>query len=53
MLQQKQSDTLKSNIITTLTNFNTNNLQKFDSVFRYSKTNKKQLMILIHQYYQT
>ena len=36
----KTSDTLKSNIITTLTNFNTNNLQKFDSVFRYSKVSK-------------
>jgi len=36
----KTSDTVKSNIITTLTNFNTNNLQKFDSVFRYSKVSK-------------
>ena len=36
----KTSDTIKSNIITTLTNFNTNNLQKFDSVFRYSKVSK-------------
>ena len=36
----KTSDTLKSNVITTLTNFNTNNLQKFDSVFRYSKVTK-------------
>ena len=36
----KTSDTLKSNIITTLTNFNSNNLQKFDSVFRYSKVSK-------------
>ena len=36
----KTSDTLKSDITTTLTNFNTNNLQKFDSVFRYSKVSK-------------
>ena len=36
----KTSDTIKSNIVTTLTNFNTNNLQKFDSVFRYSKVTK-------------
>ena len=36
----KTADTLKSNIITTLTNFNTSNLQKFDSVFRYSKVSK-------------
>ena len=36
----KTSDTLKSDITTTLTNFNTNNLQKFDSVFRYSKVTK-------------
>ena len=36
----KTSDTLKSDITTTLTNFNTSNLQKFDSVFRYSKVTK-------------
>ena len=36
----KTSDTLKSNVITTLTNFNSNNLQKFDSIFRYSKVSK-------------
>jgi len=36
----KTSDTIKSNIITTLINFNTNNLQKFDEVFRYSKVSK-------------
>ena len=36
----KTSDTIKSNIVTTLTNFNTNNLQKFDEVFRYSKVSK-------------
>ena len=36
----KTSDTLKSNIITTLTNFNSSNLQKFDSIFRYSKVTK-------------
>ena len=36
----KTSDTLKSNITTTLTNFNSTNLQKFDSVFRYSKVTK-------------
>ena len=36
----KTADTLKSNILTTLTDFNTNNLQKFDSVFRYSKVTK-------------
>ena len=33
----KSADTLKSNVITTLTNYNTNTLQKFDGVFRYSK----------------
>ena len=36
----KTSDTLKSEILTALTNFNTNNLQKFDNVFRYSKVSK-------------
>jgi len=33
----KTADTLKSNVITTLTNYNTNTLSKFDGVFRYSK----------------
>ena len=33
----KTADTLKSNIITTLTNYNTNTLNQFDGVFRYSK----------------
>lgn len=33
----KSADTLKSNVITTLTNYNTDTLQKFDGVFRYSK----------------
>ena len=33
----KTSDTIKSNVLTTLTNFNSSNLQKFDSIFRYSK----------------
>ena len=33
----KTADTLKSNVITTLTNYNTDTLQKFDGVFRYSK----------------
>ena len=36
----KTSDTIKSEILTALTNFNTNNLQKFDNVFRYSKVSK-------------
>jgi hypothetical protein len=36
-LTTKSADTLKSNVLTTLTNFNTNTLQKFDSIFRYSK----------------
>jgi len=36
-LTTKTSDTLKSNVITTLTNYNTSTLQKFDGVFRYSK----------------
>ena len=31
------ADTLKSNVITTLTNYNTNTLQKFDSIYRHSK----------------
>ena len=36
-LTTKTADTLKSNILTTLTNYNTNTLQRFDGVFRYSK----------------
>ena len=36
----KTADTLKSNILTTLTNYNSTTLQKFDSVFRYSKVSK-------------
>jgi len=36
-LTTKSADTLKSNILTTLTDYNTNTLQKFDSIFRYSK----------------
>ena len=37
----KTTDTLKSNILTTLTNFNSTNLQKFDSIFRFSKVSKE------------
>ena len=33
----KTSDTIKSNVITTLTDYNTNTLNQFDGVFRYSK----------------
>src|SRR6056300_41346 len=33
----KSSDTLRSEIITAITNYNTTTLQKFDAVFRYSK----------------
>ena len=33
----KSADTLKSNVITTLTNYNTNTLQKFDAIYRHSK----------------
>tara|TARA_Y100001934_G_scaffold235231_1_gene285854 strand:- start:201 stop:2051 length:1851 start_codon:yes stop_codon:yes gene_type:complete len=33
----KSSDTLKSEIITAITNYNTNTLQKFDAVYRHSK----------------
>jgi hypothetical protein len=33
----KTAETLKSNIITAVTNYNTNTLQRFDGVFRYSK----------------
>ena len=33
----KSADTLKADVIETLTNFNTDTLQKFDSIFRHSK----------------
>jgi len=33
----KSSDTLKSDVTTTITNYNLNTLQKFDSMFRHSK----------------
>ena len=33
----KTADTIKSNVITSLTNYNTNTLNQFDGVFRYSK----------------
>jgi hypothetical protein len=33
----KTSDTLKANVLTTLTDYNTNTLNQFDGVFRYSK----------------
>ena len=33
----KTSDTIKSNVITTLSGYNTNTLNQFDGVFRYSK----------------
>ena len=33
----KTSDTLKSEILTSLTNYNTNTLTQFDGIFRYSK----------------
>jgi len=33
----KTSDTIKSNVITTLTNYNTDTLTQFDGVFRHSK----------------
>ena len=33
----KSGDTLKSDVITTLTNYNTNTLQKFDAIYRHSK----------------
>ena len=36
-LTTKSADTLKSNVLTTLTNYNTDTLQQFDSIFRYSK----------------
>ena len=31
------ADTIKTNVITTLTNYDTENLSKFDGVFRFSK----------------
>jgi|TARA_B100001939_G_scaffold16135_2_gene13545 hypothetical protein len=37
----KDAETLKSDIITKLTDYNTSTLQKFDSVFRYSKVVKE------------
>ena len=33
----KVSDTIKSNVITSITNYNSNTLQKFDTMFRHSK----------------
>jgi len=33
----KVADTIKSDIITTITNYNSNTLQKFDTMFRHSK----------------
>jgi hypothetical protein len=33
----KTSTTIRSNVLTTLTNYNTNTLSQFDGVFRYSK----------------
>ena len=33
----KSKDTLKSDIVSTITNYNTGTLQKFDSVYRHSK----------------
>ena len=36
-LTTKTATTLKSDVVSTLTNYNTNTLQKFDGVFRYSK----------------
>ena len=36
-LTTKTADTLKSNVLTTLTNYNSDTLQQFDGVFRYSK----------------
>jgi len=33
----KSSDTLKSEIINSITNYNTNTLQKFDAIYRHSK----------------
>jgi hypothetical protein len=36
-LTTKTATTLKSDVVSTLTNYSTNTLQKFDGVFRYSK----------------
>lgn len=36
-LTTKSADTLKSNVLTTLTSYNTDTLKQFDSIFRYSK----------------
>ncbi len=36
----KPKETLESDVLTTITNFNTNNLVKFDSAFRYSAFTK-------------
>ena len=33
----KSSDTLKSELVTAVTNYNTNTLQKFDAIYRHSK----------------
>jgi len=33
----KSSDTIKSDVTTAITNYNTNTLQKFDSIYRHSK----------------
>ena len=33
----KSADTIKSEIVTAVTNYNTTTLQKFDGVFRFSK----------------
>ena len=33
----KSADTIRSNVITTLTNYSTTNLQKFEGLFRYSQ----------------
>jgi hypothetical protein len=37
----KNSETLKSNVITVLNNYNTNTLNQFDGVFRFSKVSKE------------
>ena len=34
---QKTADAIKSNVITTITNYNANTLQSFDNMFRHSK----------------
>ena len=36
-LTTKSAATLKSNVLSTITDYNTNTLQKFDGIFRYSK----------------